>query len=282
MKLKVEHITSFGYNEPISETATEVRLQPRSDEGAPQKCLDFVLQLKPLANIEYYTDFYGNNVHHFNILQSHKQIEIRAVSIVETREGYVPALPGEEIMRLDFLNPSRYVQFDQVIREYSQQFVGLEMNNRQLAEEISRRINAGFAYDKSVTDVHSTSIEVMALKRGVCQDFAHIMIAVCRCVGLPARYVSGYLYTGSAAEGQAGASHAWCEVFCGPEVNGWVAFDPTHRNLLTDERYIKIGIGRDYDDIPPVRGTFKGRTDEHMNVVVLVTDLSQPLPAFES
>ena len=116
MKLKVEHVTLFEYDKPVYETATEVRLQPRNDPGSPQRSLDFVLQLKPSANITYYTDFYGNNVHQFNVLTALQQIEIRAISLVETGEGFVPSRPGEEIMLVDFLNPSRYVQFSPLLR----------------------------------------------------------------------------------------------------------------------------------------------------------------------
>lgn len=276
MKLKVEHVTLFKYDQPIYETATEVRLQPRNDLASPQKVLDFVLQVSPPTNIFHYTDFYGNNVHHFSLLQYHKQVEIKATSIVETSTAYTPAGPNEEIMLQDFLTQSRYVQIDPQIQQFARQFVDTQaelepQHNRQLAEQICRQINTTLIYKPGVTDVHSTSAEVMSLGRGVCQDFAHLMIAVCRYLGLPTRYVSGYLYGGVSSEDRAGASHAWCEVYCGADINGWVAFDATHRNLLTDERYIKIGIGRDYSDVPPVRGTYKGPAREEMSVTVIVT-----------
>jgi len=115
--------------------------------------------------------------------------------------------------------------------------------------------------------------DVLEIKRGVCQDFAHLMITICRCLGLPTRYVSGYLYGGESDGDQEGASHAWCEVFCGPD-KGWVGFDPTHSTLLVNERYIKIGTGRDYADVTPVRGTYRGNAHEVLKVIVRVTSVN--------
>jgi transglutaminase-like putative cysteine protease len=164
------------------------------------------------------------------------------------------------------------VRFDPAVRNFAEQFTEIA-DTYQQALEICRLINATFTYEPGVTDVHSTSAVVMALGRGVCQDFAHIMIAVCRHLGIPARYVSGYLYGGgSTPDGCDEASHAWCEIYCGNE-KGWIGFDPTHSTLLVDERYIKIGSGRDYDDVPPVRGTYKGNATEKLSVAVHVTSL---------
>jgi len=272
MILKVEHSTLFEYEEPIYETATEVRLHPRSGTGA-QRCASFSLQVNPSATVFNYTDFYGNNVHHFNILQSHKQVHIMATSIIETL-NHPASGPHEEdeIMLLDLLSESRYVHYDPAILALAAQFKPITAPWLK-AMEICRHINDTFLYEPGVTDVHSTSAVVMALGRGVCQDFAHLMLAVCRHLGLPARYVSGYLYGGgSTPDGQDEASHAWCEIWCGKE-KGWVGFDPTHKTLVVDDRYIKIGSGRDYGDVPPVRGTYKGASSEKMSVSVRVSAL---------
>lgn len=268
MKLRVEHTTLFEYDEPVYETATEVRLQPSDNHGTSQRCLDFSLEVNPPTSIFQYVDFYGTSVHHFSVLPSHKVLEITATSVVETGAGVTPANPSEEIFLYDFKAESRFVRFDAAIREFSQQFKRFD-DPYQLAEAVCRHINENFIYEKGVTDANSTSAEVMALKRGVCQDFAHITIATCRYLGVPTRYVSGYLYGGSESEGSNRASHAWCEVYCGPE-RGWVGFDPTHRTLYVDERYIKIGSGRDYADVTPVRGTYKGSAKEILKVIVRI------------
>ncbi len=269
MKLKVEHITMFEYDAPIYETSTEVRLFPTDNHGSPQRCLSFTLLIDPGANIFHYTDYYGNVVHHFNLLQIHKKVGITATSIVETGPGEVVADPDEEIMLYEFLGESKYVHFDPAVRQFANQFAEHEAVYNK-AEAICRRINQAFVYEPGVTDVYSTSAVVMALGRGVCQDFAHVMIAVCRSLGLPTRYISGYLYGGPQTEEHDRASHAWCEVYCGPE-KGWIAFDPTHDTLLVDGRYIRIGSGRDYADVSPVRGTFKGNAKENLKVTVRVT-----------
>ncbi len=268
MKLKVEHTTLFEYDAPIFETATEVKLRPADQNGSSQRCLEFDLQVTPSTSIHEYTDFYGNSVHHFNIMPRHDRLEIIATSVVETSAGWTAASPSDDISRHDFLLASRYVQFDPAVIAYAQQFEGIT-DPYELAETICRVTNETFTYEKGVTHVHTTTSEVMELRQGVCQDFAHVMIAVCRHLKVPARYVSGYLYGGPESEEHDRASHAWCEVFCGTE-KGWFAFDPTHSTLLVDERYIKIGIGRDYSDVTLVRGTYKGRATEKLKVVVRI------------
>jgi len=272
MILKVEHTTLFEYDSPIYETATEVRLHPAGNGTTAQRCVNFNLQLHPDATVFDYTDFYGNKVHHFNILQSHKRVEIVATSVVETAPACQGTPEEREIYLMDFSAESRYVHFDPAILSFAEPFRET-VDRYQQALDICRHINESFRYEPGVTDVHSTSAVVMALGRGVCQDFAHIMIAVCRSLGLPSRYVSGYLYGGgSTPEGRDEASHAWCEIYCGTQ-KGWTGFDPTHSTLLVDERYIKIGAGRDYGDVPPVRGTYKGAATEKLSVAVRVSSL---------
>ncbi|MEI8032970.1 MAG: transglutaminase family protein [Chlorobiaceae bacterium] len=271
MILKVEHSTLFEYDNPIYETATEVRLHPDSNHSAPQRCASFKLQVDPPATIFEYTDFYGNSVHHFNLLQSHKRVKIVATSVVETGIGNSKASDDEEIQLMDFSAESRYVHFDQAVKDFTSRFPS-NLDSYELSESICRTINESFIYEPGVTDVHSTSSVVMVLGRGVCQDFAHIMLASCRYLGVPARYVSGYLFGGSTPDGRDEASHAWCEVYCGKE-RGWIGMDPTHSTLLADERYIKIGSGRDYDDVPPVRGTYKGNAIEKLSVSVKVSSM---------
>jgi transglutaminase-like putative cysteine protease len=273
MILKVEHATLFEYDNPIYETATEVRLHPDNNPAAPQRCASFKLEVDPPATLFQYTDFYGNQVNHFNLLQSHKRVKIVATSVVETGMGISAAGEDEDIYLMDFSCQSRYVHFDQAIRDFASRFA-TDTDSFQLAEAICRHINDTFIYEPGVTDVHSTSAVVMALGRGVCQDFAHIMLAACRSLGVPSRYISGYLFGGSTPDGRDEASHAWCEVYCGKE-QGWIGMDPTHKTLFVDERYIKIGSGRDYDDIPPVRGTYKGNAKEKLSVSVKVSSMEQ-------
>lgn len=266
MKLFVEHNTTFEYTAPVYETTTEMRLQPTESGEDHQRCERFTVQVDPPAPIFNYTDFYGNTVHHFNLLRSHQQLTITATSIVHTG---VPTLssPTDEILLQDFLLETRYVRCNQAVYDFAEPKRSEEPTD--FAERVSRKVFESFIYETGVTGVHSTSTEVMELGRGVCQDFAHIMIAVCRCHGVPARYVSGYLYGGPGTEEHPRASHAWCEVYGGPDM-GWCGFDPTHDELRVNENYIKIGSGRDYGDVSLVRGTFKGNAVETLTAKVHV------------
>lgn len=274
MKLKIEHITTFSYEEPVYETATEVRLMPVSREHAGQRCLDYTLQINPQATIFRYEDCYGNMVEHFNLLSSHKQLTITAQSLIET--GLPQSVDPENPIRLvDYSLGSQYIKLDDDIQKFAVQY-HVDNDPYNTANNITKGILESFVYVPGVTGVHSTSADVLQLKQGVCQDFAHVMIAACRSLGLPARYVSGYFYGGEGTEGEDRASHAWCEVYCGDTL-GWKGFDPTHDTLYPDERYIKIGVGRDYDDIPPVRGTYKGVSGEKLSVVVRITDIGRTL-----
>jgi transglutaminase-like putative cysteine protease len=270
MKLKVEHTTRFDYDAPVYETATELRLTPINWIGCGQHRLDFALTVTPAAKSYPYFDTYGNTVEYFNLLHSNSSLEISTVSTVET--GLLRSNDPEDPIRLqDYLMESDYVALDNTVADFVRPF-GKAQEQFVQADHVARSINDAFVYVPGVTDVHSKSVDVIALKQGVCQDFAHVMIACCRTLGLPARYVSGYLYGGEESEGADRASHAWCEVYCD---GCWRGFDPTHDNIYPDERYIEIGFGRDYGDVPPVRGTYKGVAKEKLSVVVRVTDVDR-------
>ncbi len=276
MKLKVEHLTQFEYDAPVYETATEVRLRPASNHGGPQTCDSFALEVEPATPIYSYSDYFGNQVHHFSLLQSVNRLSITSTSVVETSADSTPATENELTNIYEYQAESRYILFSPAAILYAARFSQEEATNdpKGLAEKVCRAIYDEFRYEKGVTNVNSTVADVLELKSGVCQDFAHVMITICRCLGLAARYVSGYLYIygGEEGETQEGASHAWCEVFCGPEL-GWVGFDPTHLTLWVSENYIKIGTGRDYADVTPVRGTYRGNAHESLKVSVFVTSV---------
>jgi transglutaminase-like putative cysteine protease len=269
MRLLVEHITKFNYDSPVYETATEIRLRPCDSMLSGQRVLDFSLSLTPSVPLFSYVDYFGNTVHHTNLLDSHDSLEIISKSTVLTDGGRTAWQPIDDIRSLDFLSETKFVQVDASIVKLVEKGLSLTSSSYALdkAIELCRTTFNELTYEPGVTDVHSVSSEVLELGRGVCQDFAHVMIAACRCSGIPARYVSGYLYGGLDTERDDRESHAWCEVYCGKE-QGWVGLDPTHDTTYVDERYVKIGVGRDYSDVPPVRGTYKGIATEDLTVVV--------------
>ena len=266
MKLYVEHNTTFSYSAPVYETTTEMRLQPVNSTADRQRCDRFSVSVEPPAPIFNYTDYYGNTVHYFNLLRSHQQLTIKATSVVET--GVATAFtPADDILLRDLLLETKYIRCNQAVFDFAAPLRSERVDI--FAERVGRKIYETFTYETGVTGVHSTSTEVMELGRGVCQDFAHIMLAVLRCHGVPARYVSGYLYGGPGSEEHPRASHAWCEVYGGSEL-GWLGFDPTHEALFVNDSYIKIGAGRDYGDVSLVRGTYKGNATETLKAVVQV------------
>ncbi len=264
MRLRIEHTTTFTYDQPISEAYTEMRLRPL--DGCGQHCLSFDLTTEPRDETARYRDRFGNDVRHFDVIQPHQKLVVAAVSEVLTPESF--SAPGESLSTLeayDYLAESPYAPLSPEIRAFAAaQAVSATQELRAL--DLMQSIFDLLKYEKGTTDVSTTADQVLALKHGVCQDFAHLMLAACRAQHIPARYVSGYLYN----NGHTAASHAWVDVFLPEE--GWVSLDPTH-NCGQSGQYVRVAIGRDYADVPPTRGVFVGSAKEKMDVSVHVNVL---------
>src|SRR6188474_2496050 len=268
MRIKIEHLNRFTYDQPISEAYTELRLQPLSTGG--QRCLAFNLTPEPRPEVRAYQDRYGNDVHHFDILQPHQQLAVNAVSEVLTPETFVPEL-GElsPLEAFDYLAASSYAPVVPELTAFAQAHGsarGAADDPLATALGLMTAVHGALNYQKGVTDVHTTAEQALQIGCGVCQDYSHLMLAACRQLGLPARYVSGYLYN----NGHTAASHAWVDVFVpGP---GWVSLDPTHNRQQTAQ-YVRVAVGRDYADVAPTRGVFKGQAVEVLEVTVRLTGL---------
>jgi transglutaminase-like putative cysteine protease len=269
MRYTVRHVTRFTYETPITESVMEARMQPRSD--GLQRCLRFALTPSPAARVLVYQDHDGNVIHHFDIPAQHSRLTLTAEAVVETMAP--KPLPHRG-------GPGAWVQLDAAAAageywEYLQPsaFIGESARLAALRRELRlerghdplvllRRlmgdIYSRFEYRPNSTRVDSPIDEALEARQGVCQDFAHIFIALARPLGIPARYVSGYLFR-DVARGQASedATHAWAEAFL-PEL-GWIGFDPAN-NLVAEAAHIRVAIGRDYGDVPPTRGVYKGTT----------------------
>jgi transglutaminase-like putative cysteine protease len=267
MYYTVRHITRFAYESTISESIMEARMQPRSD--ATQRCIQFGLTTTPNARVMVYQDHDGNIVHHFNIPGRHSRLTLNAEALVECAPApLIPyALEPDAWDELDaiaasgefweFIEPSPFVQPTSLLAALAKE-VGLSRSSDPLA--LLRRLNTDiydrFEYSPMSTRVDSPIDQALQSKRGVCQDFAHIMIGLVRQLGIPCRYVSGYLFHQENADrSSVAATHAWVEALL-PDL-GWVGFDPTN-NRLAEDRHIRVAIGRDYKDVPPTRGVFKG------------------------
>ena len=283
MYYTVSHTTRFRYSLPVTESVMEVRMQPRT-EGA-QRCLHFELETQPAATVLQYTDYRGNIVHHFDILPAHRRLEIVARAVVEIGTEANVALPEAleaeawralDVQRRsgdawDYLHESHFVRFTPRLQAFAQQVVAQRQADplTQLLA-LNQAIYTGFDYMPATTTVDSQIDELLAEGRGVCQDFTHLMVAVCRWWGIPARYVSGYLHhrNDDHDRSAADATHAWMEAWL-PGLE-WVGFDPTNA-LPAGERHIRGAIGRDYADVSPARGVFKGEAASELAVAVAVS-----------
>ncbi len=291
MYYTVRHLTKFSYSKQVSESIMETRMHPRSDEN--QRCLSFQLSVSPRCRVFSYKDHLANNVHHFDIPGGHDQLVIIAESLVEMEEKLpVPA----------FLAPDAWTELDALVQAgdyweflFPSEFTGPTERLDELARELDLRrrddplmvlhhlneqLYRAFDYVPKSTRVDSPINVALEQRTGVCQDFAHIMLALIRSrLRIPCRYVSGYLYSGG--EGRVdrsvtSATHAWVEALI-PQI-GWVGFDPTNW-LVAGERHVRTAIGRDYADVPPTHGIYRGRASSELTVAVRVSPSEgSPLP----
>lgn len=288
MYYRIRHLTRFRYSAPVSESLMELRMHPRTE--AHQRCLDYQLAVTPKASIHTYRDFLGNSIHHFGIPGLHRQLQIMAESVVEMKPWHdVPyyLAPGawDGIDRLagqgdtlEMLLPSHFARPTPALAALMAEFGAVRRDDPlSLLRELNTRIFEAFEYVPKSTRVDSPIDDALRQRAGVCQDFAHIMIAMARQLGIPCRYVSGYLHHREQDHDRSsdGATHAWVEALL-PEL-GWVGFDPTN-NLLAAHRHIRTAIGRDYTDVPPTRGVFRGEAESHLTVTVAVSTCRE-LPA---
>jgi len=284
----VRHTTTFRYEPAIRESIMEVRLHPRSD--GDQRCLSFTLNVEPAANVMQYSDFMGNTVHHFDIAASHAQLTVTAKSSVEVNIAVAPRISDcgdwadldAQIAGGDYwemLLPSYFARSTPGLEELAGK---LECERRgnplELLTELNTAIYRLFAYVPHSTKVDSPIEHALESRQGVCQDFAHIMIALVRRLNVPCRYVSGYMFHRDEKEKDRsveGASHAWVEALV-PRL-GWVAFDPTN-DLVGADRHIRVAIGRYYADVPPTRGVYKGDAQSELSVAVTVAPAHEIAP----
>jgi transglutaminase-like putative cysteine protease len=277
MKLQVVHRTRYQYQSPVKESFNEARLQPMSADG--QTCHSFLLKVLPSARLSHSLDFNFNYVHYFELNEPHLTLTVDATALVTTAANTLPENLTPTPMAMltecarmercyDFLQASHYVSTSPEVWRLAIDVTAGQTDAWQAALAIMRFVHGNFAYSPLATGVHTHMTEVIEQRRGVCQDFAHVMLGLCRASRIPARYVSGYLYNGPADQlvGAQG-SHAWCEVFL-PEL-GWRALDPTN-NQQANEHYVKVAVGRDYSDVAPIKGHYKGTSTKTMSVDVSV------------
>ena len=263
MLIRVEHATSYSYSEPLVASTQYLRMTPLS--GRTQAVESWKLTC-PGATATPWQDQYGNLCHTLTVAQPVSELEIKVCGLVRTRDtnGVVGTAPSELPAGL-YLRETPYTAVSPSISEFAARFeTKLKRDAIETLHEIMTAIADAVEYGKGETHVHTTGAEALEQGAGVCQDHAHIFCAVCRTLGVPARYVSGYLTHGAGHEAHA-SSHAWAEAHV--DYLGWVGFDPTNRACATDA-YIRTAIGLDYAEASPIRGVRSGGGVETMKVKV--------------
>jgi transglutaminase-like putative cysteine protease len=276
VRLYLLHRTTFTYDVSARDSFNEARLQPVDGDG--QRLISFSLQTDPAASLSHFTDYFGNAAHRFAIAAPHPKLTVEARSEVETEAGLghsaLPAValrgPDTESdfdLQVEFIQPSRYVPLEAELGKTAAVVIKDRDEVWSAVQAIYEFVYHSMRYRQQTTGIETTALEALKLRAGVCQDFAHIALGLCRSAGIPARYVSGYFLDPQRKPDQIEASHAWAEAWV-PGA-GWVSFDPTH-NCRTDERYIRLAVGRDYADIRPIAGTYQGSPTREMRVEVSV------------
>ncbi len=298
MYYSIRHLTKFLYSNSVSESMMETRMHPRSDHT--QRCLTFHLSVSPRCRVFSYRDHLANHVHHFDIPGMHPQLVIVAESLVEMQPAaHVPAfLAPDAWAEMDamveqgdyweMLLPSEFTEPTKALDDLA---VHLDVRRRDdplmVLHQLNQQVYEYFDYKPQSTMVDSPIDLALGTRTGVCQDFAHIMITLVRSkLRIPCRYVSGYLFHGEGDMDRSirSATHAWVEALM-PQL-GWVGFDPTNW-LVAGDRHILTAIGRDYADVPPTHGIFRGRASSALTVAVRVTpsegavSMDQELPVPE-
>jgi transglutaminase-like putative cysteine protease len=278
MLLRIDHETRLNYSEPVTESVITVRMAPPS--GDEQTVHSYRLRTTPSASITNFRDGFGNRVDLFNVPQPHGEVVIVASSLVQTHRRPGPERiagvgwsnePPEDLEAMEYLRPSQLVADGPALTSFT---TGLPRPDGPLigvVNDLVAAVRGRLTYEKKVTTVNTPVAEALDLGRGVCQDFAHLLIAACRGIGLPARYVSGYVHHPGEI-----ATHAWVQVWAGPSA-GWVDVDPTHDDWPA-EGHVVTAVGRDYADVPPNRGVWKGAAAEEIAVTVTVRQLDRLPP----
>lgn len=284
MLYQATHITRYKYDQPVAQCLNEARLTPRTTSR--QRVLESRIDVEPKPTVfERRKDYFGNEVTTFSVLQTHERLITSATSIVEVKPrgplGLPPATWEEARLHLtehadadaleafEFIFESPFVPSDPELARYARPSFTPGRPLAEAVQDLSHRVHEEFLYKPKSTSIETPLEEVLRSRRGVCQDFAHVLIGALRSQHLAARYVSGYLRSGEKVTG-AEASHAWVSAFL--PGYGWLDLDPTN-DLVPSDGHITLAWGRDYSDVPPVKGITLGGGGQKVDVEVRVEAL---------
>jgi transglutaminase-like putative cysteine protease len=278
-KFFIKHLTKYTYSATVIDAANLVRLHPINDEF--QKVLSHTIAVTNNAYIQTFTDFYGNTFGTFMITEPHKELSIVSEVEVVTYDKIFPddSVPFKEqwaeiksiqkhIDFMDFMEKNKSFSGTQDVLDLISKINPEKNSPYKVVLQLCEYVYKNFKYITGVTTVNSTIDDVWNLKAGVCQDFTNILLQLVRMVGIPARYVSGYICPNEEITRGEGATHAWIEAYI--PFYGWFGVDPTN-NAIANENHVRLAIGRNYDDCSPVKGGFKGKVDDNLYVKVEVS-----------
>jgi transglutaminase-like putative cysteine protease len=285
MKYRVRHSTSYAYSEMVLLCHNEIHLTPRNTANQSRTSMLLEVTPEPAVHSEH-LDYFGNNVTYFSVQERHQGLKVTATSDVEVSchgqsfpqltppwEDIRESLSGDNVHKhidaVQYMNESAYVKRQPELAEYGMKSFKPGRSIFEAVMDLTGRIHSDFKYDAAATNIHTSVAQVFEMKRGVCQDFAHLELSCLRSLGLAARYVSGYLMTtpppGKEKLIGSDASHAWISFYC-PGF-GWIDVDPTN-NVVPSDKHVLLGWGRDYADISPVKGIILGGGQHTIQVSV--------------
>ncbi|MEJ7769324.1 MAG: transglutaminase family protein [Chitinophagaceae bacterium] len=277
-RFKIHHVTKYTYEQPVKDSANQIILFPIKDEY--QEVMKHQLSITGEPSVDIYKDYYGNEVGSFTSSESHKELVIDSKMEVITKLRQLPddARAREEQWnqllqvrnQVNFIDFLKVEQFDALneVTELLEHAQNHEVTPMVAAERLNEYVFNTFLYIKGITSVETTITEIWKLKAGVCQDFAHILSAMLRIIKIPARYVSGYVCPNKNGMRGEGATHAWVEAFI--PFYGWVGLDPTN-NVVVNDLHVRLAVGRSFPDCSPVKGTYKGTSQQTLEVGVTVS-----------
>ena len=277
-RMRVVHSTGYAYKSPVTASFNEVRLTPRSDSR--QNVILNRVETTPATRSYRYVDYWGTAVTAFDLHAPHTELEVTSSSVVETDKG---ELPDEKVSWDDLASEAVIDRFDEVLSatHYTPSSKRIGRVGQKIANEhdpleavvaAANWVHSELDYVPGTTGVHSSGIDALREGKGVCQDFAHLTLILLRSMGIPARYVSGYLHPKPKARVDDtidGQSHAWVQAWTG----GWWNYDPTN-DIEINEQYVSVGVGRDYSDVSPLKGIYSGEGSTDLDVVVEITRLA--------
>ena len=273
---KIVHITKYQYNSPIKESINEIRLFPHNFEN--QDVLQYELHITNNPDVEISKDYYGNRVGNFNNLEAHSEMTIESRMSVRVNHSLkIPEIDLTTVADLEIekqksvlllrLSYPETIQKQNKINAILKKIDCSDKPVIEIAQRCNQYIYENFTYTKGITNIETTVDEILAMKKGVCQDFAHVLLQLLRTVGIPSRYVSGYICPNESGLRGEGATHAWVEIYT--PTQGWLGLDPTN-NIWTMDNHIRLSVGKNFYDCTPVKGTFKGLARQTLSVSVSV------------